>query len=128
MLDRKLTMPYVAGRIAESFKQDLFVIWSEDNSEKLVIGCRILGGADKDEDGLAGVMEEDEFLRSLENTMLNTVSLRGVKGIERVFMMRHNKVVTRQDGTISARDENEKEWVLETDGISLKTVMCIDGR
>ncbi|EIN13283.1 beta and beta-prime subunits of DNA dependent RNA-polymerase [Punctularia strigosozonata HHB-11173 SS5] len=127
MLDRKLTMSYVAGRIAESFKQDLFVIWSEDNSEKLVIRCRILGGADKDEDGLAGVMEEDEFLRSLENTMLNTVSLRGVKGIERVFMMQHNKVVTRQDGTISARDENEKEWVLETDGINLKTVMCIDG-
>jgi DNA-directed RNA polymerase II subunit RPB1 len=127
MLDRKLTMSYVAGRIAESFKQDLFVIWSEDNSEKLVVRCRILGGADKDEEGLAGVMEEDEFLRSLENTMLNTVSLRGVKGIERVFMMQHNQVVTRPDGTISARDDDAKEWVLETDGINLKTVMCIDG-
>ncbi|OJA13547.1 hypothetical protein AZE42_07324 [Rhizopogon vesiculosus] len=37
MIDRKLTMAYVAGRIAESFKTDLFVIWSEDDTEKLTI-------------------------------------------------------------------------------------------
>ena len=29
-------MQYVAGRIAESFKTDFFIIWSEDNSEKLI--------------------------------------------------------------------------------------------
>ena len=37
MIDHKLTMAYVAGWIPESFKTDLFVIWSGDNSEKLVI-------------------------------------------------------------------------------------------
>jgi len=30
MINPKLTMAYVAGRIAESFKTDLFVVWSED--------------------------------------------------------------------------------------------------
>ena len=44
MIDRKLTMAYVAGRIAEGFKQDLFGIWSEDNTEKLIVRCRVLGG------------------------------------------------------------------------------------
>ncbi|OJA11114.1 hypothetical protein AZE42_10195 [Rhizopogon vesiculosus] len=58
MIDRKLTMPYVAGRIPESFKTDLFVIWNEDNSEKFIIRCRVLGGGDKDDDGL-GTIEED---------------------------------------------------------------------
>ncbi|KAI0344206.1 beta and beta-prime subunits of DNA dependent RNA-polymerase [Trametopsis cervina] len=125
MIDRKLTMAYVAGRIAESFKTDLFVIWSEDNSEKLIIRCRVLGGADKDEDGMDTV-EEDVFLRQLENTMLNSVSLRGVPGIERVFLLEHEQIVELPDGSILARSE-EKEWVLETDGINLKTVMCIDG-
>lgn len=124
MIDRKLTMPYVAGRIAESFKTDLFVIWSEDNSEKLIIRCRVLGGADKDEDGMGNV-EEDIFLRQLENTMLNSVSLRGVPGIERVFLMEYDKIVISDEGSIEAR--KEKEWVLETDGVNLKTVMCIDG-
>ncbi|KAL0945704.1 hypothetical protein HGRIS_014853 [Hohenbuehelia grisea] len=123
MIDRQLTMAYVAGRIAESFKTDLFVIWSEDNADKLVIRCRILGGADKDEDGMA--TEEDIFLRQLENTMLNSVSLRGVPGIQRVFLMEHDKITITAEGSIEARQE--KEWVLETDGVNLKTVMCIEG-
>ena len=124
MIDRKLTMTYVANRIAQSFKTDLFVIWSEDNSEKLVIRCRVLGGADKDEDDL-GQVEEDIFLRQLENTMLNSVELRGVPGILRVFLLEHDKVIVSSNGNIIARDN--KEWVLETDGVNLKTVMCIDG-
>ncbi len=85
MIDRKLSMHYVASRIAESFKTDLFVIWSEDNSDKLVIRCRVLGSPDKDDEGY-GTVEEDIFLRQLENTMLNSISLRGVKGINRVFL------------------------------------------
>ncbi|KAJ2977437.1 hypothetical protein NUW54_g11420 [Trametes sanguinea] len=124
MIDRKLTMHYVASRIAESFKTDLFVIWSEDNAEKLVIRCRVLGGVDKDEEDL-GQVEEDIFLRQLENTMLNSVSLRGVPGIQRVFLLKHDKITITPAGNIDARAE--KEWVLETDGVNLKTVMCIDG-
>ncbi|KAJ7630347.1 DNA-directed RNA polymerase II, subunit 1 [Roridomyces roridus] len=120
----KLTMHYVASRIAESFKTDLFVIWSEDNSDKLIIRCRVLGGADKDDDGM-GAVEEDIFLRQLENTMLNSVSLRGVKDIRKVFLLQHDKVVYEDDGSINVR--RKEEWVLETDGINLKTVMCIDG-
>ena len=105
MIDRKLTMAYVAGRIAESFKTDLFVIWSEDNLEKLIIRYR---GADKD-DGI-GAIEEDIFLRQLEKTMLNSESLRGVKDIKRVFLLEHDKVTVSDEGTIEAR--KEKEWVL----------------
>jgi DNA-directed RNA polymerase II subunit RPB1 len=74
MIDHKLTMAYVAGRIAESFKTDLFVVWSEDNSEKPIICCRVLGGGDKDDDSL-GTVEEDIFLCQLADTMLNSVSL-----------------------------------------------------
>jgi DNA-directed RNA polymerase II subunit RPB1 len=124
MIDRKLTMHYVAGRIQESFKTDVFVIWSEDNSEKLIIRCRVYGAPDKEDDE-TGAIEEDIFLRQLEKTMLDSVSLRGVKGINRVFLTEQDKVTITPDGTILSG--KEKEWVLETDGINLKTVMCIDG-
>jgi DNA-directed RNA polymerase II subunit RPB1 len=126
MIDRKLTMEFVANRIKENFKSDLFVIWSEDNSEKLIIRCRVLGGADKDEDGI-GTIEEDIFLRQLENTMLNSISLRGVKGIRRVFLMHHDKTIIEEDGSIRTGGDKYKEWVLETDGTNLKQVMCLDG-
>jgi DNA-directed RNA polymerase II subunit RPB1 len=125
MLDGKLAMSYVAGRIAELFDTDLFVIWSEDNSEKLIIRCRVLGGADKDDDG-AGAAEEDTFLRQLENTMLRSVGLRGLPGIQRAFLVEHDKIVVKEDGSIDARNGG-KEWVLETDGVNLKAVMCIEG-
>jgi DNA-directed RNA polymerase II subunit RPB1 len=60
MIYRKLTMAYVAGRIAEMFKTDLFLIWREDNSEKLIIRCRVLGGDDRDDDSLR-TFEEDSL-------------------------------------------------------------------
>ncbi|OJA20796.1 hypothetical protein AZE42_12103 [Rhizopogon vesiculosus] len=95
MINRKLTMAYVVGRIAKSFKTDLFVIWSKDNSEKLIIHCCVLGGGDKDDNDL-GMVKEDIFLCQLENTMLNSISLRGVPGIERVFLQPHDKTLTTQ--------------------------------
>lgn len=49
MIDRKLTMAYVAGRISECFKNNIFVIWSEDNAEKLIVRCRVLSAHDKDD-------------------------------------------------------------------------------
>ena len=57
--------------------------------------------------------------------MLNSISLRGVPGIQRVFLLEHDKVVITEEGSISAR--KEKEWVLETDGVNLKTVMTVQG-
>jgi DNA-directed RNA polymerase II subunit RPB1 len=86
----------------------------------------VLSGSDgeKDDDAMGGI-EEDIFLRQLENTMLNSVSLRGVPDIKRVFLTEHDKIVTTPEGTI--KPKSEKEWVLETDGVNLKTVMSISG-
>jgi len=72
-----------------------------------------------------GTIEEDIFLRQSENTMLNSVNLRGVKGINRVFLLEHNKVTITEMGSIET--QVQKEWVLETDSVNLKTVMCLDG-
>jgi DNA-directed RNA polymerase II subunit RPB1 len=123
MLDRKLTMNYVADRITESFKADLFVICSEDNAEKLIIRCRVLGSHEKyeEDDDTVG---EDVFLHQLVNTMLNTVSLCGVPDIERVSLLAHDKIGIAEDGSFQKSD---MEWVLETDGVNVKTAMCVDG-
>jgi DNA-directed RNA polymerase II subunit RPB1 len=55
--------------------------------------------------------------------MLSSAALRGVQG--RVYLVQHDKVTITKEGNIDAR--SEKEWVLETDGVNLKTVMCIEG-
>ncbi|TRM63029.1 hypothetical protein BD626DRAFT_497365 [Schizophyllum amplum] len=123
MIDRKLELEYVATRIQASFETDLVVMWSVDAStDTMIIRCRVVSGEEKTEDGLEDV-EEDVFLRQLENTMLNSIVLRGVKGIERVFLNEKDKTRINDDGTVG----QDKEWVLETNGINLKAVMCIDG-
>lgn len=124
MLDKKLEMSYVASRIMEAFGTDLFVIWSEDNAEKLIIRCRTVQSADeKQEDD----PEEDIFLRQVENDMLKSVSLRGVEGIRRVFMVKSDMTTINESGVHTTKGDNVHEWILETDGINLKKVLCVDG-
>jgi DNA-directed RNA polymerase II subunit RPB1 len=124
MLDKKLEMAYVAGKIAETFDQDLFVIWSEDNAEKLVIRCRALMPADGDkEEGDGEDDAEDIFLKQLESQMLGSIALGGVEGIDRVFMVEQKRSQLNEVGEY----HTPTEWVLETDGINLRKVLCVDG-
>jgi DNA-directed RNA polymerase II subunit RPB1 len=121
MLDKKLSMADVAGKIAETFSKDMFTIWSEDNADKLIIRCRIIK-EDKQvstDDELSA--EEDVFLKNLENHMLDSISLRGLRGITRVFMMEGRRTYEKDDGSYDIR----KEWQLETDGINLAEALTV---
>src|SRR6202022_380290 len=117
MLDKKLSMADVAGKIAETFSNDMFTIWSEDNADKLIIRCRIVR-TDKQEEE---VTEEDVFLRNLESHMLDSISLRGLPGVARVFMMEGRRTYEKEDGSFGIRNE----WQLETDGINLAEVLSV---
>lgn len=121
MLDKQLTMSQVAEKISAKFDPDLFVIWSEDNAEKLIIRCRLIRDPKAMEEDAEA--EEDQFLKSLEGTMLDTISLRGIPGIIRVFMMQHKKSLPNETGAY----EQQMEWVLETDGINLAEVIAVPG-
>ncbi|KAI9145322.1 hypothetical protein BKA69DRAFT_1121705 [Paraphysoderma sedebokerense] len=123
MLDKGLTMTFVAKRISEDFDKDLDVVASDDNSEKLILRCRIVQeeGMDKDDDG--DRIEEDTFLRRIEQNMLNSIGLRGIQRINRVFMVTKKKTSIKETGEFGTAEE----WVLETDGINLAEVMCQEG-
>jgi RNA polymerase Rpb1, domain 7 len=75
MLNRKLDMTYVSSWIVESFSQHLSVILCEDSSEKLIIAVLVVVWTK------TRPFKEDVFLGPIENTMLNSVSLHGVKNI-----------------------------------------------
>lgn len=121
MLDKKLSMADVAGKIAETFSTDMFTIWSEDNADKLIIRCRIIRDEKQSQDE-ESVAEEDVFLRNLENHMLDSISLRGIAGIQRVFMMEGRRTYEKDDGSYGIRNE----WQLETDGINLAEALTVN--
>ncbi|CDS13468.1 Putative DNA-directed RNA polymerase(Fragment) [Lichtheimia ramosa] len=125
MVDKRLNITEVVQRISEEFKSDLHVIGSDDNSEKLIIRCRVMmdeneeKGMEEDE----GRAEEDTFLRKLETSMLSSINLRGIPRIQKVY------IVERKDTRLNANGnfDTVTEWGLDTDGINLQQVMCQRG-
>lgn len=122
LLDKQLSMAEVASRIMDEFDRDLQVLANDDNSEHLVIRCRIVNDeADKMADSTEeDSIEEDVFLKRIETNMLNSVSLRGIEGIRRVFLS-EQKTTKLEPSTGEYR--NVMEWAVETEGVSLAKVI-----
>lgn len=120
MVDKSLTMDEVANKIAASFSGQMSIIWSDDNDEKRVIRCRVVNNKEMTEQAI----EEDVMLRNIEQYMLSGLDLRGIKGIDRVFLIEHKRTQLNDE---TGSFEQNPEWVLETDGINLAEVMAIEG-
>lgn len=124
LLDKQLSMAEVASRVMDEFDRDLQVLANDDNSEHLVLRCRIVNDeSDKMSENLANdedSIEEDVFLKRIETNMLNSVSLRGIEGIKRVFLSEQK---TTQLDTTTGEYRNVMEWAVETEGVSLAKVM-----
>eukprot|EP01114_Cavostelium_apophysatum_P013538 TRINITY_DN32_c0_g1_i1.p1 TRINITY_DN32_c0_g1~~TRINITY_DN32_c0_g1_i1.p1 ORF type:complete len:1763 (-),score=484.60 TRINITY_DN32_c0_g1_i1:80-5368(-) len=121
MTDKKLTMQDIAQKIVKSFGDDLNVIFNDDNADKLILRIRIMGDDESKYQVEDSAVEDDEFLKKIENNMLNEMTLRGIPGIKRVFMRELEKKDTfDEDGRYV---EDSKEWILETEGIALLDVL-----
>ncbi|PIB03160.1 DNA-directed RNA polymerase II subunit rpb1 [Cercospora beticola] len=127
LLDKGLTVTDVAHKIQETYQKDVAVIFSDDNSDEMVIRVRMVHGADKDDEGTE--TNEDDTLKQLSEHMLDNVVLRGVAGIRRVFVSKDLSMVEEADGKLvkSKNDKACEEWYLDTDGINLKNVLAVDG-
>ena len=127
LLDKGLTVQEVGNKIKESYSKDLAVIFSDDNADEQVIRIRMIqdnAKADEDDD-----LEEDLLLKRLEHHMLDTLTLRGVAGIERAFLNTKPKIRVAEDGALTSSKEDPlcKEWFLDTSGSALGQVLTIPG-
>ncbi|KAG2176195.1 hypothetical protein INT43_005429 [Umbelopsis isabellina] len=124
MIDKRLNITEVVSKISEDFKNDLHVMGSDENSEKLIIRCRIMNDDEnKDMDDDETKVEEDVFLRKLEANMLSSITLRGISRIRKVYIVERKEMRLHEDGHF----EQHTEWGLDTDGINLQEVMCQEG-
>ena len=127
LLDKGLTVQDVAAKIKENYSKDLAVIFSDDNADEQVVRIRMIqdhGKGDEDED-----LEEDVMLKRLEHHILDTLTLRGVPGIERAFLNTRTRIRAGEDGAlVMAKDDPAcKEWFLDTSGSALGAVLAIPG-
>lgn len=126
LLDKGLTVQDVAAKIKESYAKDLAVIFSDDNADEQVVRIRMMQDSKSDEDD---DLEEDLMLKRLENHILDTLTLRGVPGIERAFLNTRTKLRLAEDGALVMLKDDPlcKEWFLDTSGSSLGQVLTIPG-
>ncbi|KAI8099670.1 DNA-directed RNA polymerase II subunit RPB1 [Halteromyces radiatus] len=125
MIDKRLNITEVVQKISDEFKNDLHVIGSDENSEKLIIRCRVMSdeNEDKDMEDEDTRTEEDTFLRKLESSMLSSINLRGIPRIQKVYIVERKDTILNDQGKF----EQTTEWGLDTDGINLQQVMCQHG-
>ncbi|EER38140.1 DNA-directed RNA polymerase II [Histoplasma capsulatum H143] len=127
LLDKSLTVQDVAMKIKDAYPQDIAVIFSDNNADEQVIRIRQIQDSKQDDDD--DDTEYDVTLKKLESHLLDTLTLRGVAGIERAFINEKSRVRVLEDGSLhqSADDPLCKEWVLETSGSALGEVLTIPG-
>jgi DNA-directed RNA polymerase II subunit RPB1 len=129
MLDKSLRVDDVAHAIKQAYKDDVAVVFSDNNAEEMVIRVRCIhSGDDKDEDG-NNIIEDDVMLKRLEEHLLDKCTLRGVQGIEKAFLNKHSKLIEQKDGKLTKNTDNPdtNEWYLDTEGTALREVLTVDG-
>lgn len=131
MTDKKLTMEQISEEITKYFGEDLNCIFNDDNAEKLVLRIRVMHNnpGDKNDETETGEeqvdkMQDDQFLKLIEQNILSDMTLQGIESIAKVYM---TQPIEKEKKRIEISDEGEfktnTEWVLETDGTAFMKVL-----
>eukprot|EP01065_Artemidia_motanka_P053184 TRINITY_DN97_c0_g2_i1.p1 TRINITY_DN97_c0_g2~~TRINITY_DN97_c0_g2_i1.p1 ORF type:complete len:1884 (+),score=563.96 TRINITY_DN97_c0_g2_i1:67-5652(+) len=148
----ELTMAEIANKIRDVFpgtpyidgsktvmKDNFRVEVSDDNADVPVVRLRYYSPQERRKTEAALESAEQEFddpqsdmvdfLKSMENDILDRVHLRGIYGIKKVFMSpterKQNNVRVEYDPETGEK-EFKTEWTLDTDGTNMLRVMALD--
>lgn len=129
LLDKNLNINEVAARITEEFAPNLAVIAADENADEQVLRVRFkwdqhLRKEDDEEED-----RDERWMRKLAVHLLDDVTLRGVKGIERAFIRTEQRLHEQEDGSLLLKKDDPRceEWVLDTTGIAMSDVLGVDG-
>ncbi|KAI0021106.1 DNA-directed RNA polymerase II subunit RPB1 [Xylariomycetidae sp. FL0641] len=126
MLDKGLTVEDVATRLKEDYSNDLAILYSDNNAPQQVIRIRPMP---EDKDDAEKTIEDDVMLKRLGDHLLENLTLRGVKGIERAFLNKGTKIAIDKKGAMIQAKEDPlcEEWYLDTQGTALRQVLSVPG-
>jgi DNA-directed RNA polymerase II subunit RPB1 len=121
---KNLDMAAIETKITDFFGKGVHVIYTDDNSDFLVLRIRILV-VDEDRqaetDDIANGSADHELLRRLQKKLLDDLHLCGVAGIKKVYISGKTGIAWSD----AQGFETSKEWLLETDGTNLAEVISL---
>lgn len=124
MFNRNISMQEVVSVINAQF-DNVSTIYSDYNSDKLVMRIRLETGEGKDKD-TAAQLDDYSNLKKFQNKLLNSIVIRGLPGIKAVTFRKDKQLVESIDGKYEQIDQ----YILDTDGSNFIKVMnhpAVDG-
>ncbi|KAI9293461.1 beta and beta-prime subunits of DNA dependent RNA-polymerase [Neoconidiobolus thromboides FSU 785] len=131
MLGKALTLEGIADHIHKKYNNQVFAYYPSEVTDQLVIHCRVVTSGGGDSNNVSEMDDDDvdetgisdhTFLRRLESSMLDEITLLGVPDISRVFIQTRNTPYISDDGSFKRREE----YFLETSGTNLLEVLSMD--
>lgn len=119
MFNRNITIDDVNFVLADKFTNQIDIIYSDFNSQKLVMRIRLATGDNTYGDDLIGI-------KKLQNRILNNIVIRGLPGIRSATFRKDKDKKELIDGEYKAIEQ----YVLDTDGSNFIEVMnhpAVDG-
>ncbi len=125
MFNRNISMQEVVTVIQNQWNNDINVVYSDYNSDKLVMRIRLPNKAQGDKD-TAAQLDDFTNLKKFQNKLLNSIVIRGLPGIKAVTFRKDKQTVEIIDG----KYEQVEQYILDTDGSNFIRVMnhpAVDG-
>ncbi len=125
MFNRNVSIQEVVTVIANQYNHDINVVYSDYNSDKLVMRIRLPNKAQGDKD-TAAQLDDFTNLKKFQNKLLNSIVIRGLPGIKAVTFRNDKNNVEIVDG----KYQQVEQYVLDTDGSNFMKVMnhpAVDG-
>ena len=123
MFNRNISIQEVVTVINAQFGNQINVVYSDYNSEKLVMRIRMPPNESND---TASKLDDFTNLKKFQNKLLNSIVIRGLPGIKAVTFRKDSQFVENVNG----KYENVEQYVLDTDGSNFIRVMshpAVDG-
>jgi DNA-directed RNA polymerase II subunit RPB1 len=123
MFNRNISIQEVVSVIKNS--NDINIVYSDYNSDKLVMRIR-LPNKDRQDKDTGAQLDDFTNLKKFQNKLLNIIVIRGLPGIKGVTFRKDTQAVEMVDGKYDQVDQ----YILDTDGSNFIKVMnhpAVDG-
>ncbi len=121
MLEKNITMDDVDFAIKNAMKNEIHCVYNDFNDKNLIFRIRIKSQTQYKHSNLD---QTDEIfkLKSVQNSLLDNIILRGVKKIPKIILRKVVNYMTKQNGNYVPKDI----WVLDTVGTNLIDILAQD--
>jgi DNA-directed RNA polymerase II subunit RPB1 len=124
MFDKNITMDDILFVLRRRFEDEIQLIYSDFNSQKLIMRIRLSQeslGLEESKTLNPSTLDALSFYKKFQNKLLNSVIIRGLPGIKAVTFRKGSDRLTYNEA--DGKYETNEEYILDTDGSNFLEVM-----